>query len=265
MDNPFKTAIKAGKTQIGLWLGFADAHVAEVAAGAGFDWLLIDGEHAPNDLRSILDQLRAIAPYTDSHAIVRPVNGDPALLKQLLDIGCRTLLVPMVETAEQAAALVRAVRYPPDGIRGVGTALARAALWGRDTDYLARANDGICLLVQVESAKGLANLDAIAATDGVDGVFVGPADLAASLGHLGDPGHLEVKSVIEKALTDIAAAGKAPGILAAAPDLARHYIASGAVFCAVGVDTVLYARATSALAAAFKDDVRAPGAAGAAY
>lgn len=264
MTNSFKAALADGQRQTGLWLGLADAYCAEICAGAGFDWLLIDGEHGPNDLRTILAQLQAVAP-TPSHPVVRPVDGDPAKIKQLLDIGARSLLIPMVDTAEQASALVRATRYPPHGIRGVGTALARAAQWGRDSQYLSTANDDVCLLVQVESVRGLENLSAIAATDGVDGVFIGPADLAASMGHLGNPGHPEVVSTIEGALKTIVAHGKAPGILAADPKLARHYISLGALFVAVGVDTVLLSRTAASLAAAFKEDLSAPAAPGAAY
>lgn len=249
--NSFKRALAGGGTQIGLWLGLASGYSAEIVAGAGFDWLLIDGEHAPNDVRTILAQLQAVAPYP-SHPVVRPVEGDPALIKQLLDVGAQTLLVPMVETAEQAAALVAATRYPPHGIRGVGTALARAARWAQVDGYLGRAEEEICLLLQVESAKGLENLAAIAATEGVDGVFIGPADLAASLGHLGNPAHPEVRAVIEQAIDTICATGKAAGILAADPQVARAYLDRGARFVAVGVDTVLLAKAARSLATAFK-------------
>lgn len=264
MVNRFKTAISQGQTQIGLWLGLADGYSAEICAGAGFDWLLIDGEHAPNDLRTILDQLRAIAPYP-STPVVRPVDKDPAKIKQLLDIGAPTLLVPMVETAEEAKALVAATRYPPKGIRGVGTALARASGWNRDAGYTARADDDVCLLVQVENRLGLENLEAIASVEGVDGVFIGPADLAGALGHLGNPAHPEVQAIIADALKTIAHLGKAPGILAATPELTTAYRDAGAVFIAVGVDTVLLARATSTLAASYKEAVAAPGKPGAAY
>src|SRR5271154_3708350 len=180
--NSFKTALKSGdRAQIGLWLGLTDPICAEICAGAGFDWLLIDGEHAPNDVRSILAQLQAVAPYA-VHPIVRPVSGDVQLIKQLLDIGAQTLLVPMGETAEQAKLLVSARRYPPAGIRGVGDALARASQWTRVTDYLHLANDQMCLLVQVETRLGLENRDAIARGEGVYGVFIGPSDLSAALG-----------------------------------------------------------------------------------
>ncbi|MCC7414114.1 MAG: 4-hydroxy-2-oxoheptanedioate aldolase [Gammaproteobacteria bacterium] len=253
--NEFKRAIAAGAVQYGLWAGLADPCAAEICAGAGFDWLLIDAEHAPNDVRTVLAQLQAVAPYP-VHPIVRPVRADAALVKQLLDVGAQTLLVPMVEDAEQAAALVAAMRYPPRGIRGVGTALARAARWNAVADYVHHADEQMCLLVQVESVRGLENLDAIAGVTGVDGVFIGPADLAASLGHLGASGHAEVRAAIEDAFRRIAAAGKAPGILATDPALACHYVAHGARFVAVGVDTLLLRTAATALAAAFKHGTR---------
>jgi len=248
--NTFKQALAAGRTQIGLWLGLADPYPAEICAGAGFDWLLIDAEHGPNDVRTVLAQLQAVAPYP-VHAAVRPVDGDPARIKQLLDAGAQTLLVPMVESAEQAAALVAAMHYPPRGVRGVGTALARAARWGRIADYVQGAGAQLCLLVQIESRRGLENLEAIAAVDGVDGVFIGPADLAASLGHPGDSAHAEVRAAIESGIDRIRAAGRAAGLLAADRALARAYLARGAQFVAVGVDTVLLGRAAAELAASF--------------
>lgn len=250
-ENTFKRALAAGRPQFGLWLGLADAYCAEISAGAGFDWLLIDGEHAPNDLRGILAQLQAITAYP-SHPIVRPVVGDAAIIKQMLDLGAQTLLVPMVETAEQAAALVAATRYPPAGVRGVGSALARASRWNRIGGYLDEADGGICLLVQVESARGLENLDAIAAVEGVDGVFFGPADLSASLGLRGQPGHPTVRAAIEDGIACTRRVGKAAGVLATDETLARAYLAAGALFVGVGVDTTLFARAATDLAARFR-------------
>lgn len=252
LHNAFKHALAEGRPQIGLWLGLADPYSAEICAGAGFDWLLIDGEHAPNDVRRTLAQLQALAAYPVT-PVVRPPVGDTHLIKQYLDLGVQTLLVPMVETAEQARQLVQATRYPPQGIRGVGSALARASRWNALPDYLTRANDEVCLLVQVESRTGLENLDDIAAVDGVDGVFIGPADLSASLGHLGQPGHPDVVQAIEGALTRIVGTGKAAGILSADERLARRSLALGATFVAVGVDTTLLARAARSLAAAFRD------------
>jgi len=250
--NPFKQALKQGRVQIGLWVGLADAYAIEAMAGAGFDWLLIDGEHAPNDLRTVLGQLQAVAPYP-THPIVRPVIGDVPLIKQLLDVGAQTLLIPVVETAEQAAMLVAATRYPPRGIRGVGSALARSSRWNQIGDYLHTADDQMCVLVQVETLKGVSNIAAIAATEGVDGVFFGPADLSASMGLLGQPAHADVQRTIVDGIATVLAAGKAPGVLAPDPTLARRYLDAGALFVAVGVDTTLLTRACRDLAAAYKN------------
>ncbi|KQV22619.1 2-keto-3-deoxy-L-rhamnonate aldolase [Pseudomonas sp. Root329] len=250
--NTFKLRLKSGEAQIGLWLGLADPYCAELAANAGFDWLLIDGEHAPNDLRGMLGQLQAVAPYP-SHPIIRPVIGDTALIKQVLDIGVQTLLVPMVESADQARELVRAIHYPPHGVRGVGSALARASRWNSIPGYLDKADEQMCLLVQIENSEGLANLDSIAAVDGVDGVFIGPADLSASMGHRGNPGHPDVQAAIEDAIARIQKAGKAAGILSADQNLAKRYIELGAAFVAVGVDTTVLMRGLQTLAATFKD------------
>lgn len=249
--NTFKQRLRSGEAQIGLWLGLADAYCAELAANAGFDWLLIDGEHAPNDLRTLLGQLQAVAPYP-SQPVIRPVIGDTALIKQVLDIGVQTLLVPMVESADQARELVRAIHYPPHGVRGVGSALARASRWNSIPGYLDKADEQMCLLVQIESREGLANLDAIAAVDGVDGVFIGPADLSASMGFRGNPGHPDVQAAIEAAIARIRQAGKAAGILSADETLARRYLELGAAFVAVGVDTTVLMRGLQTLAATFK-------------
>jgi 4-hydroxy-2-oxoheptanedioate aldolase len=246
--NPFKQALAEKRAQIGLWLGLGDAYGAEICAGAGFDWLLIDGEHSPNGLQSILQQAQAIAAYPGANAIARvPLgHGDAgtALIKQYLDLGLQTLLVPMVDTAAQARAIVRAMRYPPAGVRGMGG--ARASRWGRYAAYPREANDRVCLLVQAESREALANLDAIAAVDGVDGVFIGPADLSASMGHVGDSDHAEVQAAIADAFGRIGRAGKAAGILTPNEALARKYLEMGALFVAVGLDTNLLSRHTSA-------------------
>ena len=249
--NTFKAALKAGQSQIGCWVGLADANVAEALAGCGFDWLLLDGEHAPNDVRTVLEQLRAVAPYP-VQAVVRPVQGDVALIKQYLDIGAQTLLVPMVDTPEQAALMAKAMRYPPHGIRGVGAALARASRWNQVTNYLNRADDEMCLLVQAETTLAVQNLAAIAATDGVDGVFFGPADLSASMGYRGQPGHPVVQKTILEGIATVRAAGKAAGILMADKALAQQYLDAGAQFVAVGVDTTLLVRAATDLAGYFK-------------
>ena len=250
-QNTFRDALKAGQPQIGCWVGFASPDVAEALAGCGFDWLLIDGEHAPNDPRSALDQLRAIAPYGKTHAIVRAVEADVALVKQYLDIGAQTLLIPMIDTAEQAALMVQAMRYPPEGIRGMGAALARASRWNQVDDYLNQANGQMCLLVQAETVTAVNNLKAIAETEGVDGVFFGPADLSASMGYRGQPGHPEVQKVILDGIATVRAAGKAAGILATDPALAQQYLDAGALFVAVGVDTTLLVKAASGLVQRF--------------
>jgi 4-hydroxy-2-oxoheptanedioate aldolase len=249
--NPFKAALRAQRPQIGLWVGLADAYVAELLATTGFDWLLLDAEHAPNDLRSVLRQLQAVAPYR-SHPVVRPVQGDTALIKQYLDIGAQTLLVPMVETAAQAAAIVAATRYPPEGVRGVGSALARASRWNGIEKYVEKAGEEICVLVQVESVTALRNLAEITAVPGVDGVFFGPADLAASMGHLGNPGAPAVMAALTDGIAMVHRSGKAAGILTSDPKLAREYLSLGALFVAVGVDTTLLVGAARRLADSFR-------------
>lgn len=249
--NTFKAALQAGQRQIGLWVGLADANAAEALAGCGYDWLLLDGEHAPNDVRTVLEQLRAVAPYP-VQPVVRPVQGEVALVKQYLDVGAQTLLVPMIDTPEQAALMVRAMRYPPHGIRGVGAALARASRWNQITDYLQHADGEMCLLVQAETPRALENLAAIAATDGVDGVFFGPSDLSASMGHRGQPSHPEVQRAILDGIATVRAAGKAAGILATDQALAQRYLDAGALFVAVGLDTALLVRAATELASHFK-------------
>lgn len=244
-NNPFKHALQAGKPQYGFWLGLCNPLSAELCGLCGYDWLLIDAEHAPNDLHSIHLQLLAIG-NTPSHAAVRLVNGDSALIKQMLDLGAQTLLIPMVETAEQARTLVAATRYPPHGIRGVGTALARAAGWNQRGNYFDSADREICLLLQVESVAALKNLEEILSVEGVDGVFVGPADLAASMGHLGNPAHTDVVEAVGSALKQIRAAGKAAGTLVTSKPLAKHYEQCGAQFIALGVDTLVLASTAKA-------------------
>ena len=261
--NRFKQAMAQRQAQIGLWLGLADAYSAEILAGTGYDWLLVDGEHAPNDLRSILHQLQAIASAASAtsalppgmqapHPIARVPVGDTALIKQFLDLGVQTLLVPMVDTAAQAQQLVRATRYAPEGVRGMGSALARSSRWQAYPQYVHEANQQICLLVQAETVEAMANLDAIAATPGVDGVFIGPADLSASMGHPGNPGHPDVQAAIHDGIARILRAGKAPGILATTESQARQWLAAGALFVAVGVDTMLLVSAAQELLARYR-------------
>ena len=252
-QNRFKRRLAEGVTQYGLWAALADSYVVEVLAGAGFDWLLVDNEHAPNDVRSTLAQLQTIAAYP-TQAIVRPVLSDAARIKQLLDIGAQTLLLPMIDSPEQARDAVAAARYPPEGIRGVGSALARASRWNRIPNYLQTASDEICVLVQVETVKGMENLKEIASVEGVDGVFFGPADLSASMGRLGKPGDPEVRAAISEGIRVVRASGKGAGVLAPDRVFAAEYIDAGATFVAVGTDTGLLSTAASQLASSFIDD-----------
>jgi 4-hydroxy-2-oxoheptanedioate aldolase len=248
--NAFKRALKAGKPQIGLWSSLSSNYSVEVIAGAGFDWILLDSEHSPADLESLLAQLQAVAPYP-TQPIVRVPWNDMVWIKRVLDIGAQTLLVPYVSTAEEARHAVAYTRYPPQGLRGVaGT--TRATRFGRIKDYAQRAHEETCLLVQVETQAALDNIEAIAAVEGVDGIFIGPADLHASLGHAGEIAHPDVKPLIDEAIRRIRKCGCAPGILTPNEADARRWLACGALFVAVGADVGLLARGAEALAAKFK-------------
>jgi 4-hydroxy-2-oxoheptanedioate aldolase len=249
-QNPFKRALRAGKAQIGLWSSLSSNYSVEVIAGAGFDWLLLDTEHSPNDLESLLTQLQAAAPYA-THPVVRVPWNDMVAIKRVLDIGAQSLLVPYVSTPEEAAAAVSYIRYPPAGVRGVaGT--TRASRFGRVKDYAKRAHEEICLLVQLETQRALDNLEAICAVEGIDGVFIGPADLHASLGHTGEIANPEVKPLIDEAIRRIRKCGRAPGILTPNEADARHWLGCGALFVAVGADVGILARGAESLAAKFK-------------
>ena len=248
--NAFKQALSAGRAQIGLWSSLSSNYSVEVTAGAGFDWLLLDMEHSPNDLESLLAQLQAAAPYP-THAVVRVPWNDMVAMKRVLDIGAQSLLVPYVSTADEARAAVAHTRYPPAGVRGVaGT--TRATRFGRIKDYARRAHQELCVLVQVETQAALDSIEAICAVDGVDGVFIGPADLHASLGHAGEIANPKVKPLIDDAIRRIRRSGKAPGILTPNEDDARHWLECGALFVAVGADVGILARGAEALAAKFK-------------
>jgi 4-hydroxy-2-oxoheptanedioate aldolase len=248
--NAFKQALKAGRAQIGLWSSLSSNYSVEVTAGAGFDWLLLDMEHSPNDLESLLAQLQAAAPYP-THAVVRVPWNDMVMMKRVLDVGAQSLLVPYVSTADEARAAVAHTRYPPAGVRGVaGT--TRATRFGRIKDYARRAHEELCVLVQVETQAALDSIEAICAVDGVDGVFIGPADLHASLGHTGEIANPKVKPLIDDAIRRIRKAGRAPGILTPNEDDARHWLECGALFVAVGADVGILARGAEALAAKFK-------------
>mgnify|MGYP000064447707 CR=1 FL=1 len=251
-QNTFKTALKSGKPQMGCWVGLADPYVAEITASAGFDWLLIDCEHAPNDLRSMMAQLKVVEA-SRSNPVVRLPIGETWMIKQFLDAGAQSLLIPMVESRAQAEQLVRAVTYPPAGMRGVGSSLARASHFAAIPDYLTTADNEICLLVQVENRAGLAELDGILSVEGVDGVFIGPSDLAADMGHLGNPMHPEVVAAVEDALKRIKASGKAPGILTTSPDFAGRCLELGATFVATAIDVTLYAAAIRSAAKQARD------------
>ncbi len=249
-QNRFKQALKAGRAQIGLWSSLSSSYTVEVIAGAGFDWLLLDMEHSPNDLESLLGQLQAAAPYP-AQAVVRVPWNDMVAIKRVLDVGAQSILVPYVSTAEEAAAAVSYTRYPPGGVRGVaGT--TRATRFGRIRDYARRAHEEICLLVQVETRAALENIEAICGVEGIDGVFIGPADLHASLGYPGEIANPEVKPLIDEALRRIRRAGGAPGILTPNEVDARHWLECGALFVAVGADVGILARGAEALAAKFK-------------
>src|SRR5438552_2885023 len=252
--NTFKKAIREGRPQVGLWCSSCSNVTAEVIAGAGFDWILIDTEHGPNELPMVLSQLQAMAGGTAA-AVVRPAWNDLVLIKRLLDVDAQNLLVPYVQTVEEARAAVAAVRYPPQGRRGVAV-LHRANRFGRVKNYFARANEEIGVLVQIETRQALQNIEAIAAVEGVDGLFIGPSDLAAALGHLGENNHPEVRSAIEDALKRIRKAGKAPGILAPIEADARHWLSHGCVVLAVGSDAGVLARQSEELAARFKKQDR---------
>lgn len=248
--NGFKRALAEGRPQIGFWCTIPGGYVAEILAGSGFDWILFDTEHSPSDPISVLPQLQAAAAYPVS-SVVRAAWNDAVLVKRFLDVGAQTLLLPFVQDADEARAAVAAVRYPPRGVRGVST-LSRATRFGRVPDYPTRAEEELCLLVQVETAEALGEIEAIAAVDGVDGIFIGPSDLAASMGHAGNPGHADVRAAIENGLARIVRAGKPAGILTPDPMLARRSLELGALFVAVGIDAGILARATEALAQSFR-------------
>lgn len=248
--NTFKRAIKAGRQQIGLWSSLSSHLTVEVLAGSGFDWLLLDTEHAPNDLPMVLSQLQATSESA-THPIVRPPWNDPVVVKRYLDAGVQSFLIPYVQNEAEARAAVAATRYPPRGVRGFAAA-SRASRYGRVKDYYARCEEELCVLVQVETREALGHLEAIAGVDGVDGVFIGPGDLSADMGHLGQPGHPEVVAAIEDAIGRIQTCGKAPGILTGDEALARRCIEWGCLFTAVGSDVGILARESERLAARFK-------------
>ena len=248
--NAFKHALAAGKLQIGLWSSLCSNIAAEIISDSGFDWILLDTEHSPNEIPDLLGQLQAMQGSATT-PIIRPAWNDAVLAKRALDIGAQSLLFPYVQNAEEARRAVASTRYPPQGIRGVSVA-ARASRYGRTPGYLTKANAEICVLVQVETRQALGEIEAIAEVEGIDGVFVGPSDLAASLGHLGNPQHPDVQKAIENAVTRLKKAGKPAGILTGNEEEARRYIDWGYLFVAVGADVGLLARNADGLAKKFK-------------
>lgn len=255
ITNLFKQNLIEGKIQYGIWNGIPDSYAAEMCAGAGFDWVLIDNEHAPFDIQRIIHHMQAIKQY-NVPSIVRIPSSDPFYTKQLLDAGVQSLLVPMIESVEQAELMAKSMRYPPRGIRGVGTALARAAQWNRVDHYFEQADDQMCLIVQIESVKGVEALDDILKVEGVDVVFIGPADLAASLGFLGDPNREEVVNAVTECFHKIVTANKFPGILTTNTSLIEKYKTLGAKMVGVGLDTILLAKATKSLAEMYKPELK---------
>ena len=249
-SNVFKRALATGKLQIGLWSSLCSNIAAEIISDSGFDWILLDTEHSPNEIPDLVTQLQAIQRGSAT-PIIRPAWNDAVLAKRCLDIGAQTLLFPYVQNAEEAKRAVASTRYPPHGIRGVSVA-ARASRYGRVPGYLTKANDEICVLVQVETRMALSELEQIAEVPGIDGVFIGPSDLAASLGHLGNPQATDVQTAIKDAVTRLKALGKPAGILTGNEEEARHYIDWGYLFVAVGADVGLLARNADALAKKFK-------------
>jgi len=245
----FAQALGGERPLFGLWQAIANAYTAEICAHAGFDWLLFDGEHSPNTAQTLLNQLQAVSRFA-LEPIARVPSGDPVSIKQYLDLGFTTLLVPMVDTADQARAVVSACRYPPHGIRGVASATARTTSFGTDKNYLAKAAERITVIAQIESRAALENIAAIAEVDGIDALFIGPADLAASLGHLGDPFHADVQSSISTAKAAIDAAGKPAGIFALSPDDAKLRVAQGFSFISIGSDIGVLLNGAKALIAA---------------
>ncbi|MGA0256221.1 MAG: aldolase/citrate lyase family protein [Saprospiraceae bacterium] len=257
IENRFKTNIVAGQKQYGIWNGIPHSYAAEICAGAGFDFVVLDAEHAPYDIGQIVIQLQALTRYPECSPVVRIPNDNAVLMKTLMDAGVQNFIVPMIESAQQASNMVKAIHYPPKGIRGVGTALSRAAQWNRVNDYFKLADEQMCLICQVESVKGVEALDEILEVDGVDIVFLGPADLAGSMGYLGEPGHPEVVETVHACLEKIQNSTKAGGILSSDKGLIEKHEKLGVQMIGVGLDTILLEKATSALAKEFIKNLNA--------
>jgi 4-hydroxy-2-oxoheptanedioate aldolase len=243
--NAFKAALREQRQQLGIWSTFCSPIAAQILANSGFDWILFDTEHSPVEVAGLLPLLQAASPGPAS-SVVRPAWNDPVLIKRILDIGAQTVLLPFVQNADEALRAVQSCRYPPEGRRGV-SGTTRASDFGRTTNYLATAAEQICVLVQVETGDALGQLDQIAGTSGVDGVFIGPSDLSASMGHLGSPGHADVQAAIKAVVKPIHAAGKAAGILATSVADAKRYLDWGYQFVACNVDVRIFVQGLDAL------------------
>lgn len=241
IPNTFRQKLLARETTLGLWLSTGSPTLAEMAGVCGYDWLLLDGEHAPNDIPLLMSQLQAVNA-SDSAAIGRPPVNDQTLIKQYLDIGFYNLLIPFIESREQAEYAVAATRYPPEGVRGVA-GMTRASAYGTEPEYFKRVNQNIGVILQIESRAGVDAVEDIVAVDGVDAIFIGPSDLSAAYGHLGQPQHPEVQQAIAHVHEVTTAAGKASGILAVVPEDAQRYISMGVSFVGVGVDLSVYKNA----------------------
>jgi len=253
--NHFKRALQDRKIQYGLRVGLPDPICAEIAASAGYDWLMIDAEHAPFTIRDIQTYLSVIASYPVA-PVVRPTGGTGALLGQLLDVGAQTIMVPMVDSADEARQIVRTLMFPPIGVRGAGVSVTRAARWKNVSDYIARANDEICLVVQAETVNAMQNIEGIASVDGVDAVFFGPSDLAASMGYPGQAECEEVVAQIEKGIDMVLSVNKAAGVFASSLELANHYLEKGVSFICIGADTSLLSGAAADLLKQFNPHIR---------
>ncbi|WP_429946205.1 HpcH/HpaI aldolase/citrate lyase family protein [Bibersteinia trehalosi] len=251
LTNPFKQAVTNHQVQVGFALSSGSATVAEIVAGSGFDFLWIDGERGPNTLETVLAQARAIAAY-DSHVVLRPLESDRALIKQLLDAGIQSIIAPMIETGEQAKYVAESMYYPPKGKRGFGAPGARAGRWGRIPDYAASGEQHLFLALQIESKLGVQNAEAIAKTEGVDAIFLGPADLAVDMGYYGDFSGEEMQATIKKLIQDIRGWGKSVGTLASSPGEAQRYIEWGASFVVVGADVFALAHVADSTAEAYR-------------
>jgi len=250
--NTLKRALADKRPQIGLWATIPSNSAMEIVAGAGYDWVVLDTEHTPSDLESVLVHLQVFAGYPASHPVVRVPWNDQVVLKRYLDIGAQTVLIPFICNAGEAREAVSYTRYPPKGVRGLG-GTTRATRYGRIRDYPGQVERELCVLVQVETREALDEIEAICAVDGVDGVFIGPGDLHGSMGYAGRTDHPDVLVLIDDAIRRVRAAGKAPGVLTASVELARRWLDCGALFVAVGSDAGLLARGAEALVRQFRN------------